>query len=58
MSLYVEQNYLHRLTPLFGIAVLAPVVNIDTIKRMFLPVLVSLSTDKIPNIKMNVCKSI
>lgn len=58
MSLHVEINYLHRLTPLFGMAALASVVNQETTKKMFLPVIVTLSQDKIPNIRMNVAKTI
>lgn len=58
LSLHVDPNYLHRLTPLFGMATLAPVLNADVIKKMFLPVVVALSTDKIPNIRMNVAKTL
>jgi serine/threonine-protein phosphatase 2A regulatory subunit A len=39
LSLHVEQNYLHRLTPLFGMKTLAPLMTSDTIKKLFLPVL-------------------
>lgn len=58
LSLHVEQNYLHRLTPLFGIALLAPALNAETIKKMFVPVLVTLSKDPVPNIRMNVAKTL
>jgi serine/threonine-protein phosphatase 2A regulatory subunit A len=43
LSLHVESNYLHRLTPLFGMGTLAPVLNAETIKKFFIPVLVTLS---------------
>jgi serine/threonine-protein phosphatase 2A regulatory subunit A len=43
LSLHVESNYLHRLTPLFGMAALAPVLNAETIKKFFIPVMVTLS---------------
>ena len=39
LALHLESNYLHRLTPLFGIAVLSSAVNPDIAKRHFLPVL-------------------
>jgi serine/threonine-protein phosphatase 2A regulatory subunit A len=58
LSLHVEQNYLHRLTPLFGMAIISPALNADVIKKMFLPVLITLSSDKIANIRMNCAKTI
>ena len=58
LSLHVETSYLHRLTPLFGMAALAPVMNADIIKRMFLPVLVTMAQDPVPNIRMNVAKTL
>ena len=45
LSLHVEQNYLHRLTPLFGMSILASAVSTDIIKNMFLPVILSLKED-------------
>lgn len=42
LSLHVDRNYLHRLTPLFGMASLAPVLPLDVIRRLFLPVIVTL----------------
>ena len=58
LSLHVDKNYLHRLTPLFGMATLAGVVQADVVRRMFLPVLVTLKGDIVPNIRMNVAKTI
>lgn len=58
LSLHVEKNYLHRLTPLFGMSVLSPVLNADIIKKMFLPVIVTLAQDPVPNIRMNVAKTL
>jgi serine/threonine-protein phosphatase 2A regulatory subunit A len=45
LSLHVDKNYLHRLTPLFGMATLSAVLPPDTIRKMFLPVLVTLKGD-------------
>ena len=42
LSLHVDKNYLHRLTPLFGMAQLSGVVATDVIRRMFIPVIISL----------------
>ena len=58
LGLHTQVNYLHRLTPIYGIRVLIPVVTPDLIAKKFIPVLNTLSTDKIPNIRMNVCKTI
>jgi serine/threonine-protein phosphatase 2A regulatory subunit A len=58
LSLHVDKNYLHRLTPLFGMGALSSVLPPDVIRKMFLPVLVTLSQDPIANIRMNVAKTI
>ena len=58
LSLHLDPNYLHRLTPLFGIAILGEAVTADVVRKMFLPVVVSLSVDKIANIRMNCAKTI
>ncbi len=58
LSLHVDKNYLHRLTPLFGMAALAPAVPADVAKRLFLPVIVTLQQDPVPNIRMNVAKAV
>ena len=58
LSLHVDKNYLHRLTPLFGMAQLSQVLPADVVRRMFLPVIVTLQQDPVPNIRMNVAKSI
>ncbi len=58
LSLHVDKNYLHRLTPLFGMATLAVVLPPDAIRRMFVPVIVTLQQDPVPNIRMNVAKTI
>ena len=39
LALHTDSNYLHRQTPLFGMATLAPYVNPDIIRRQFIPVL-------------------
>jgi len=54
----VDKNYLHRLTPLFGMATLASVVPPDVVRRMFVPVIITLQQDQVPNIRMNVAKAI
>jgi hypothetical protein len=46
------------MTPLFGMAALSPVLPPDVIKKTFVPVLTSLAADTVPNIRMNVAKTI
>jgi serine/threonine-protein phosphatase 2A regulatory subunit A len=58
LSLHVDKNYLHRLTPLFGMAAMAGTVPPEVVKLMFLPVLSTLAQDQVPNIRMNVAKTI
>lgn len=58
LALQTDANYLHRLTPLFGIARLGPSVPVEVIRRQFVPVLSTLSKDKVANVKMNVAKAI
>ena len=53
-----DSNYLYRLTVLFGIAELSQVMAADGISKNFLPVLNALAADKIPNIRLNVAKTI
>lgn len=51
-------NYLHRLTCLFGIAEISTVCQLPLIKANFVPVLKEMCKDKIPNVRMNIAKSI
>jgi len=55
---HTDPNYLHRLTPLFYMAVMAETFSGDVVKAHFLPVLKALSKDRVANIRMNVAKSI
>jgi len=58
MSLHVESNYLHRLTPLFAMTAMASCLNHEVIKKQFIPVIFTLTSDRVPNIRMNVAKTI
>eukprot|EP00347_Sterkiella_histriomuscorum_P020919 403335954 len=58
LSLQVNSNYLHRLTPCFGMTQLSQVMPSEAIKKLFLPVLATLGQDQVPNIRMNVAKCI
>ena len=58
LALHTDPNYLHRLTPLFAISKLGESVPVDIIRRQFVPVLSTLSKDKVANVRMNVAKAI
>lgn len=58
LELHKNSNYLHRLTALFGIGLLADQIDVDTMRRQFLPVLQTMQKDPVANVRMNVAKSI
>ena len=58
MAQHTDANYLHRMTPLLGIASLGGILPVDGVRRQFIPVLVALSKDKVPNVRLNVAKAI
>ena len=57
-ALTAEEVYLHRLTPLFAIGSLSEVVSPDVIRKNFLPLLTRMQNDYVPNVRMNVAKTI
>lgn len=52
-----DPNYLQRLTPLFFMILMADTFPADVVKAHFLPVLRTLSRDRVANVRMNVAKS-
>ncbi|KAF7187366.1 Protein phosphatase PP2A regulatory subunit A [Pseudocercospora fuligena] len=50
-------NYLYRMTTCFAVSILAPALSLPVIARSILPILQSLVSDPIPNIRFNVAKS-
>lgn len=50
-------NYLYRLTVLFAVSTLIPVVDMGTINESILPFLEKLMTDPIPNIRFSIAKT-
>lgn len=50
-------NYLYRLTVLFAVSTLIPVVDMDTINESILPFLGNLMNDPIPNIRFSIAKT-
>lgn len=53
-----DPNYLFRLTPLFGILSVVDLISPETIKKMMLPVLQQMQRDPVPNIRLNVARTI
>ncbi|KAK9679869.1 protein phosphatase 2A structural subunit [Basidiobolus ranarum] len=53
-----DQNYIYRMTTIFSINTIAQAVSAQIIKELFLPTLLKLATDPIPNIRFNVPKSL
>lgn len=61
LALHSESNYLHRLTSLFGIALLSEQFQqlpAETTKKMIMPVFNTLLKDPVPNVRMNLAKTI
>ena len=53
-----DPNYLQRLTPLFFMTLMADTFPADVVKAHFIPILRSMSKDRVANVRMNVAKSI
>ena len=53
-----QVHYLYRLMTLFSINYFVPLLDIVSSKEFFIPVLKRLVTDKVPNIRLNVAKTI
>jgi len=57
LSMCDHPNYLYRMTTLFSINVLAPVLGADVIISTVLPVTRKLVSDPVPNVRFNVAKT-
>jgi serine/threonine-protein phosphatase 2A regulatory subunit A len=53
-----DQNYLHRMTCLFCINVMAEVVGAEVTNKLLMPVVVNLATDQVANVRFNVAKTL
>lgn len=53
-----DQNYLHRMTCLFSINVLADACGADVTGRVMLPTVLNLASDGVPNVRFNVAKTL
>jgi len=57
LSMARDPNYLHRMTTLFAINVLAEVCPPDVISKFMVPVISNLAGDAVPNVRFNVAKT-
>ncbi|KAL5270366.1 hypothetical protein ACHWQZ_G001177 [Mnemiopsis leidyi] len=57
LSMARDPNYLHRMTTLFAINVLAEVCPPDVIAKFMVPVISNLAADAVPNVRFNVAKT-
>jgi len=53
-----DPNYLHRLTTLFAINVLADVIGPENLGSLMLPTVISLAGDAVANVRFNVAKTL
>ncbi len=53
-----DQNYLHRMTCLFCINVLAEACGSDITERLMLPTVLTMGGDQVPNVRFNVAKTL
>merc|ERR1712186_118403 len=53
-----DQNYLHRMTCLFCINVLAEACGADITERQLLPTVITMATDNAANVRFNVAKTL
>ena len=58
MSMARDQNYLHRMTCLFGINVLAEACGPEITATMMLPIVLGMATDNVANVRFNVAKTL
>jgi serine/threonine-protein phosphatase 2A regulatory subunit A len=57
LTFQTNPNYLYRENLLFGTNAIAPLVSSESLERHLIPGILALASDKIPNIRFNVCKT-
>lgn len=53
-----DQNYLHRMTCLFSVNVLAEACGADITAKHMLPTVITMAADNVPNVRFNVAKTL
>ena len=58
LDIQTHANYLHRLTSLIAIKVLAEAFQGEVLQTLLLPPVLRMAEDPVPNIRFNVCKTL
>ena len=58
LGLHTDLNYLNRLTSLFGMSALCEQIEVETVETHFISILKQMQHDEVPNVRMNVAKTI
>merc|ERR1719198_2044886 len=53
-----HSNYLYRMTVLYSIVAMAPVVGSDPLNNSLLPIALGMTTDPVPNVRFNAAKTL
>ena len=58
MNLVTTSNYLHRVTALYGLQLLAGCLSKEIVETSVLPPVMKLATDSVPNVRFTVAKTL
>lgn len=58
LAMATNTNYLHRLTTLYSVNVLAEVMGPESVVKLMLPVVIGLADDSVANVRFNVAKTL
>jgi len=58
LALYTHPNYLYRITTLFAVIGLSTITGGEVINTTFLPLVIRMAADPVPNIRFNVAKTL
>ncbi len=58
LSFQRDTNYLYRLTTLFAISKLVEFMPTESFQRVIVPAIIVMAQDKVPNVRMNVAKTL
>ena len=58
INLYNSETYLSRMTSLFSVHSLVPIVGPEVLNNSFLPLLIKMAADPVPNIRFNVAQTL
>ena len=55
---HTHTNYLYRMTSLYAIAALGPIVGTEVLCSSMLPLVLAMGADPVPNVRFNVAKTL